>query len=180
MNKRFAATAALLLTSLLVLAAGCRDSNSPNDVGAPDSSVQTASVTADDPVSDVTTAQPPTETSAPRPDDLLRRRFALVEVNGKAFDVEEPVQRPDIEFNEGLQITGRVCNRFRGPAELNDGKLHAENLVSTMMLCVNSELDELERRFFAMLRAGADISIGKDDRLIIEQGGYTLVYKRAE
>jgi len=178
MNKRFAATVAFMMTSA-VLASGCRESNNPNyDSGAPYSSAQTASTTANDPISGVT--PPQTEASALRPEDLLHRRFALTEVNGKAFDVEEPAQRPDIEFNEGFQITGRVCNRFRGPAELNDGKLRAENLVSTMMLCINPDLGELERHFFAMLRAGADISLGGNDRLTLGQDGYTLVYERAD
>ena len=159
MNKRFTVTAALMLT-FVVLALGCRESNNPK--------------------SDATATQPATEASAPRFEDLLNRRFTLAEVNGKAFDIKEPAQRPDIEFNEGLQITGRVCNRFRGPAELNDGKLRAENLVSTMMLCVNPELNELERQFFAMLRDGADISLDGNDRLTLKQDGYTLVYEQAE
>jgi heat shock protein HslJ len=168
MNKGFASLIALVLASLLV--SGCREgSNLNNDTGTSYPSAQPSSTTA---------AEAPAKPL--RSEDLLHRRFALAEVNGKAFNIEEPAQRPEIEFNEGFQISGRVCNRFRGPAELNDGRLIAENLASTMMLCINSELDELERLFFAMLRAGADISLDKNDRLTLSQGEQTLVYEQAD
>ena len=129
-------------------------------------------------------AIPTVETTAaagktPDTEDLLHRRFTLAGVDGSEFTLEDRNMYPDIEFNEGFQITGRVCNRYRGPAELKDGRLYAENLASTMMLCINSELDELEQLFFAMLRAGADISL-TDDGLTLSQDGRVLSYARAD
>ena len=111
-------------------------------------------------------------------DDLLGRRFVLASVDGEDFAVGEPAQPPEIEFGEDLRIAGRVCNRFRGPAELKDGKLVAGNLISTQMMCVNGELMKLEELFHAMLRAGADITVA-GDLLFLVQGGHTLVYRQA-
>ena len=115
----------------------------------------------------------------PAPEDLLHRRFTLARVDCKEFTIEDRNLHPDIEFNEGFQIAGRVCNRYRSPAELKDGKLYAENLASTRMLCVNPELNELEQQFFAMLRAGADISL-TGDGMTLSQGGRVLSYSRAD
>jgi heat shock protein HslJ len=121
----------------------------------------------------------PAADKTPTPEDLLHRRFALARVDGKDFTVEDRNLHPDIEFNEGFHISGSVCNRYRGPAELKDGRLFAENLVSTRMLCINPELNELEQLFFAMLRAGADISL-TDEGLRLSQGGRVLSYARAD
>ena len=113
-------------------------------------------------------------------EDLLHRRFVLVSVDGKDFVVEKPAERPDLEFNEGFQIAGHVCNRFFGPAELRDGKLRAENLASTLMMCFKTELNELERLLFAMLRDGVDVSLGADGSLTLRQGEHALVYEKAD
>jgi len=112
-------------------------------------------------------------------EDLLHRRFALAGVNGEEFTVEDRDQRPTIEFNEGFQIAGRVCNPFRGPAQLKDGKLVAENLVTGRMMCAG-RLGELENLFLAMLRAGADVSLSEDGGLTLTEGGTVLVYTRAD
>ncbi|MCL2878323.1 MAG: META domain-containing protein [Acidobacteria bacterium] len=170
MNKWIALTFAL---TLAVWAPGCREWTQEEDSDIHPGTVDTAAP-----------AIPTTETTmaagkTPAPEDLLHRRFALAGVDGREFTIEDRNLRPDIEFNEGFQITGRVCNRYRGPAELKDGRLYAENLASTMMMCINSELNELEQLFFAMLRAGADISL-TDGGMTLSQGGRVLSYARAD
>jgi len=127
------------------------------------------------PTTETTTA--PDET--PTMEDLLHRRFALASVDGNELAIEDRNLRPDIEFNDGFQITGRVCNRYRSPAELTDGRLYAENPASTRMMCINSELDELEQLFFTMLRAGADIAL-TDGGMTLSQGGRVLAYVNAD
>ena len=117
---------------------------------------------------------------APAPEDLLHRRFTLAKVDGEDFSVEEPAQRPDIEFNEGFQIIGRVCNRFRGPARLEGGKLIAENLAASRMHCIQPELNDLEQLFFAMLSAGADIVLSENGELTLSGNGRELLYARAD
>jgi len=160
---------------LAVCATGCREL-AQEEYGDARPAVADVAVAAQaTPAAEATTAVDTT----PVPEDLLHLRFMLVRVDDKELIIEDQNQRPDIEFNEGFQISGHICNRYRGPAELKDGKLYAEKLASTMMLCINSELDELERLFFDTLRAGADISL-TDDGMTLSQGGRVLSYTRAD
>ena len=160
-------TVLTFVLTLAVWASGCRQSAR---VAYEDSRAVAAGAAA---------SATPAAGKTPALEDLLHRRFALSRVNGKEFAIEDRNLHPDIEFNEGFQISGSVCNRYRGPAELKDGRLYAGNLASTMMLCVNPELNELEQLFFAMLRAGADISL-TDEGLRLSQGGRVLSYARAD
>ena len=171
-------TTVIVALSFVVPASGCLEYRHP----AAGCAVVAASVPAAMAAGTEAIAKPATAATVKllAPGDLLHRRFTLAKVDGKDFAVEESAQRPDIEFNEGFQIAGRVCNRFRGPARLEDGRLIAENLAATRMLCVNPELSELEALFFAMLRVGADIALAEDGGLILRQGGRALVYARAD
>ena len=172
MNKWI--TLAFVLT-LAVCASGCGESAQvePDDnrPAAADAAAPARSATA--------TATMAAVVKTPVPEDLIHRRFTLDSVDGREINMEDGAIRPEIEFNEGLQITGRVCNRYRGPAELIDGKLFAGNLATTQMLCVNSELDELEKLLYSMLREGAEISL-TDDGMTLSQGGRVLSYATAD
>ena len=172
--KRWIASGAVLVA--VMWATGCQERQSPCSC---DREVVLAPV-----------AMPPSVPATPKPElaleetmkpeDLLHRRFALASVNGKEFTIDDPARRPTIEFNETFQIAGRVCNTFRGPAQLKDGKLLAENLAMTRMMC-GGELDEVERLFVAMLRTGADITLSEHGtRLTLSQGETVLVYTRAD
>ena len=165
--------AMFFVLTLAVCTSGCRESAQEgyNDVqpAAADAAPPTIP-SADTPKADNETLVP---------EDLLHRRFALDSVDGREIAIEDRNLRPDIEFNEGFQIAGRICNRYRGPAELKNGKLHADNLAASRMLCVNPELNELEQLFFSMLRAGADVTLA-DDGMALSQGGRVLSYSRAD
>ena len=105
--------------------------------------------------------------------DLLHRRFVLVSSDGKNFSARERV--PSIEFNEGLRISGAVCNRFAGQGRLAGNVLFVEQLASTKMFCMDPDLNELEDLLARMLSGGAELRF--DGRnLVIRQGEHELLY----
>jgi len=115
--------------------------------------------------------------AAPADSDLLARRFVLQSVNGEAFNAGE--RRPEIEFSEGMRVTGQVCNRFIGNGAYEKGVLTVPNMAMTMMLCVDDKLNQLERDFAAMLREGARVGLQKNI-LTLSDGKITLVYVRSD
>jgi len=109
--------------------------------------------------------------------DLLHHRFVLVSVDGKEFSAQGQV--PSIEFNEGLRISGFVCNRFRGQGHLAGSVLTVDQLASTKMLCTDPALNELETLFTRMLSEGVKLRLD-GQRLVVRQGGRELVYKLSD
>ena len=105
---------------------------------------------------------------------LLGGLYVLQSVNGAPVAWE---RQPEIEFSEGLQISGQVCNRFIGPAAYKNGVLTVPQMAMTMMLCIDDRLNQLERDFALMLREGARLSLA-NDTLTLSGGGLTLVYRR--
>ena len=108
--------------------------------------------------------------------DLLYHNFTLAEVNGKPFSGEKI---PNIQFNEGFQISGAVCNAYTGQAEMTGGILSAPQLASTKMLCFDQELNELEFAFGNMMMAGARLKL-ENGLLTLEGEGVRLKFKSAD
>ena len=110
---------------------------------------------------------------APTRDELLHRRFVLTSVDGVP-QAASPIT-PDIEFNEGFRVSGRMCNRYAGQGKLENGLLTVGQMISTKMLCTDDALNRLDGLLAAMLAAGAraDLSGGT---LTLRQGGHTLVF----
>lgn len=117
-------------------------------------------------------AQPPAGASVTK-EQLLHHNFVLTSIDGKAFTGKEQV--PSIEFNEGFHVSGGVCNRFMGQGTLENGVLRIEKMASTMMMCPDQKLNELESTFAAMMGAGAAISL-EGKVLTLKEGNRTLVY----
>ncbi|MCL1916318.1 MAG: META domain-containing protein [Desulfovibrionaceae bacterium] len=107
-------------------------------------------------------------------EDLLHHRFVLVSSDGKNFSAKERI--PAIEFNEGLRVSGVVCNRFTGQGRLAGNLLTVEQLASTKMFCADPDLNELESLLTRMLSEGAELCLEGAD-LAIRQGGHELLYK---
>ncbi|MCL1889341.1 MAG: META domain-containing protein [Desulfovibrionaceae bacterium] len=107
-------------------------------------------------------------------EDLLHHRFVLVSSDGKNFSAKERI--PAIEFNEGLRVSGVVCNRFTGQGRLAGNVLAVDQLASTKMLCADPDLNELENLLTRMLSEGAELRIEGAD-LAVRQGGHELLYK---
>ena len=85
--------------------------------------------------------------------DLLNRRFVLSKVNGEPFVSQE--RTPELQFNPDMRVSGQLCNRFTGVGRLDKGTLTVPQMASTMMLCADQRLNELEQDVTAMLREGA-------------------------
>ncbi|MCC8194967.1 MAG: META domain-containing protein [Deltaproteobacteria bacterium] len=109
---------------------------------------------------------------APAQADLLHRRFVLATVDGDPFPAMNP---PDIEFNEGFRVSGRICNRYTGLGTLENGVLTVGQMATTKMLCPDDTLNRFETMFAAMLAAGVKVDL-EDDRLRLSQGGHVLVF----
>ena len=115
--------------------------------------------------------------------DLLHRRFVLKTADGEDFSrTERPV---DLEFiqspdtAEGLQVAGRICNRYSGHGNVENGLLTVKRLMTTRMLCPDQQLNALEQLFAGMLEQGADVTF-KERSLILRQGEHELVFEAAD
>lgn len=106
--------------------------------------------------------------------DLLHHRFELTAINGAALP-KNISRTPTIEFNEGMRISGQTCNRFMGNGTLENGVLTVSEMASTMMMCVEPVLNELERDFSALLRGGAAVRLD-GQTLTLSKEGYELTY----
>lgn len=106
--------------------------------------------------------------------DLKHYSYVLESVDGQKFSSE--FATPSLSFDDELMIFGRVCNNFRGQAQLKDNILKVEQMASTMMICPEQQLNDLERDFSQMLQAGAEIS-QQEGKLTLRQGGRELTYK---
>lgn len=116
-------------------------------------------------------------TSSVSEQDLLHHNFVLVSVDGKEF---KSSKTPNLEFNEGFRMAGSACNRLLGQAKLANNTLVVEQMVSTKMLCFETELNELEYLLSNMLQAGVNITLSGESTnkmLTLKQGTHTLVYK---
>ena len=87
--------------------------------------------------------------------DLLHHNFVLVSIDDKPFTGDRV---PNLEFNEDMRISGGICNRYVGQAQLQNSTLTVPNMASTKMIC-NNELDELEGSMSKMLVNGAKLTL---------------------
>lgn len=113
----------------------------------------------------------------PSAGDLLHRRFVLESLDGKPFT--SSMGAPDIEFNEGFRLSGRICNRYSGQASLENGLLLAPHMAMTKMLCPDEALNDFETLFGSMLGTGAQVTFS-GNTLTLRQGTHVLVYKSAD
>lgn len=115
----------------------------------------------------------PYQTGGVSKQDLLHHTFVLASINGRPFMEKERL--PTLEFNEGFRVSGAICNRFTGQAELENGMLTVKQMASTRMLCVDQELNRLESDFSTMLMNGAAVTLaGKT--LTLRRDGYALEF----
>jgi heat shock protein HslJ len=106
-------------------------------------------------------------------EDVADRVYYLVSMDGKNFEGENA---PELSLTWEGRVIGRACNRFNGPARIENGMLTAKNVVSTRMACFQPFLTELEQTLFDMLRHGTQMSLD-GRRLTLARDGHTLVYE---
>lgn len=107
------------------------------------------------------------EMAAAADDSLAGQRYVLTRVNGKQLLTPRKVV---LEFGPDLRLTGQVCNRFHGQAELKRGILTVPGIASTRMMCPDENLARLEndllqalRSGVGMLRFGDNLELRRDD-----------------
>lgn len=109
--------------------------------------------------------------------DLQHHRYVLQSVDGKPL---EGIKRlPELSFGKNMHIAGSMCNRFMGQATIADNTLKAKGLGMTMMLCVEPQLNQLDRMINDMLTAGAKVGLSQQ-QLTLQTSQHTLVYKLAD
>lgn len=108
-------------------------------------------------------------------DDLIGRSFALESLDGKTWTGD---RAPTLKFNDGMMLSGRVCNNFRGRGELSEGVLTMQQAASTRMLCLDQGLSELENRFFRLMGDGVKAVLA-GDRLVLAGGDTLMVFADA-
>ncbi len=103
---------------------------------------------------------------------LLQHSFELAMVDGKALSVEKI---PHIQFNDGMRVSGIICNNFMGQGELANNTLTVAQMATTNMMCPDPKLNELEFKMSEMLMNGATISLN-NNVLTLEGSGLTMTF----
>lgn len=106
---------------------------------------------------------------------LTGQSFILIEFNGESYTKPNP---PVIEFGENSMLFGKICNSFRGPAQLKDGLLTLKNAAATKMMCIDGELNSLESNFLKMLESGVNIT-AEASSITLKQGHDVLTFSVA-
>jgi heat shock protein HslJ len=111
----------------------------------------------------------------PAESGLPAQLYVLQAINGEAATAWE--RQPEIAFDDGMRVSGQVCNRFIGPGTYEKGILTVPVMAMTMMLCLDPKLDQLERDFTALLRDGAQVAL-EGNALTLSGEKITLLYTR--
>ncbi|MGC0152910.1 META and DUF4377 domain-containing protein [Chromobacterium vaccinii] len=81
-----------------------------------------------------------------------------------------------LRIDQGRLFAKAGCNGMFGPAAVEDGKLRAERLASTLMMCP-PEAMQRDARLIHQLEAGMDVSLD-GDRLRLADGKDALSFER--
>lgn len=167
-----------MLTCCLLLFTAC-ENKSASQTAKPPADVQKEAAAA--PAGNAHSA-PPAEAEKKPSDEtqgddlkkaLIHHNFVLASVNGKPYAHER--MTPSIAFNEGLHVSGAVCNRYSGQGELNGNILTVKQMVSTKMFCPEQELNDLERAFALLLINGAAVRL-EGQKLFLSSEEYKLEF----
>ncbi|MCC8189739.1 MAG: META domain-containing protein [Planctomycetes bacterium] len=108
--------------------------------------------------------------------DLMGNRFVLHTVDGESPEWAAGVH---MEFDDSLQMAGRICNTFRGQGETVDGILRLKQGISTRMLCFNEDLSRLENFLLGSLEIGLAASLA-DGFLTLRGADTVLIFQEGE
>lgn len=187
----------LLALCCFLLAVGCQDQ--PSSSGTSSSSTPAVETPAPAEVQPEATpaAGEETEAAADAPavpldaealqGKLAHHNFVISLVDGQEFVVKLPEgaegqtrPRPNISFGEWPFAGGKICNNYRGQVEVEGGKLFLKNAASTMMLCGDSGLNELESLLYQMLEKGVEVSFGEDGSLTLTGDEHELTFELSD
>jgi heat shock protein HslJ len=126
------------------------------------------------------------EASEPRVSDwpaaLAHHNFILYSFDGRELPEKDPesVLPGDwinLSFGQWPEVTGRLCNLFRGRAEVTaEGRLKIF-AAATRMMCLEESLNNMEIVFHQITSRGAEFSLSSDGRVLTISGdGHILVF----
>lgn len=115
--------------------------------------------------------------------DLAHHNFIFKNFDGRELANTNPDgsrrEPPHLSFSQWPQANGKICNSFRGQVELEGRTLTMKNAASTMMLCVDATINELESTFHQMMSAGVSVEL-KQRVLTLTGGGHTVVLELSD
>lgn len=111
--------------------------------------------------------------------DLQHHNWTLTQVDGKAIQVEEGQQAPNLEVGEKMTANGNAgCNTFFGQAELKDNQFRIEKMGTTMKMCMGESMN-VESAFSKTLSDWSDMTLTKDS-LTLTSEAHTLEFKLSD
>ena len=177
----------LLILVLCLSLAGCQEQSQSAPAA---SAAPPASSPKPEPATPQAALQPPDQASQPEPappagsepasalqSGLAHHNFIFKSFDGREVPGTNPDgsrrEPPHLSFSQWPHANGKICNGFRGPVELKGNTLTMKNAASTMMLCVDPIINELESTFYQMMSAG--VSVELDQKVLtLTGGGHTL------
>ena len=160
----------LSLTCLFVFLSGCQDSPT----------AAKAQVVATEVKTEGADTMPTTENKDPKIVNVLaHRNFVISSVDGQEFPAKDQRGQsrplPNFDFGQWPQASGKICNNYTGQVELNNGILSMKNAATTMMMCHEDELNQLEAIFHRLLNEGVQMEfVGQT--LTLKSPDHTLVF----
>ena len=115
------------------------------------------------------------------PGALGHHNFVLHSFDGHELPGKDPEGAPrmwpNLSFGQWPEVTGRICNHFRGAAEVTaQGRLKIF-AAATRMMCLEESLNQVENVFQQITASGAEFSLGPDGRVLALSGdGHLLVF----
>ena len=123
----------------------------------------------------------PEETRPSTSDWLAHHNFVLQSFDGQELPEKDPEGAartwPNLSFSQWPEVTGRICNYFRGQAEVTDeGRLQIF-AVATRMMCLEESLNQQEIIFHKITSSGAEFEFSPDGRVLTLSGdGHLLIF----
>ena len=115
------------------------------------------------------------------PAALAHHNFILHSFDGRELPEKDPEGAPrawpNLSFGQWPEVTGRLCNLFRGQAEVTaEGRLKIF-AAATRMMCLEESLNRMESVFHRITALGAEFSLSSDGRVLTVSGeGHTLIF----
>jgi heat shock protein HslJ len=115
------------------------------------------------------------------PAALAHHNFVLHSFDGRELPEKDPEGAPrmwpNLSFSQWPEVTGRLCNYFRGTAEVTaQGRLKIF-AAATRMMCLEEALSQMENVFQQITASGAEFGLSPDGRVLTLSGdGHVLVF----
>jgi len=115
------------------------------------------------------------------PAALAHHNFILHSFDGRELPEKDPEGAPrmwpNLSFSQWPEVTGRLCNHFRGTAEVTARGRLKIFAAATRMMCLEESLNQVENVFQQITASGAEFGLSPDGRVLTLSGdGHVLVF----